>query len=254
MRIGRDVEIFSRPSAIEVPNQHWSVPGGDTMKIQTFDTSEAAAQAAAAFIAAEARAAIAARDHFSVAFSGGHTPWQMLQFLAAEALPWDKVHVAQVDERVAPANDPGRNFIRLLSALRAAPIPLGNHHAMPVEAADLEAAALVYAATLRDIAGTPPVFDLIQLGLGADGHTASLTPGAPVLGVTDADVALSGVFEGKRRMTMTLPILNRARRILWLVTGHHKASILARLRASDPSIPASRIRREHAVVFTDIKL
>ena len=108
-----------------------------------------------------------------------------------------------------------------------------------------------YAQTLQEIAGSPPVLDLVHLGLGPDGHTASLVPGDPVLDVTDADVALTGVYQGRRRMTLTYPILNRARRILWLVTGSEKAGPLVRLRQGDPSIPAGRVRQDQALVLAD---
>ncbi|MBV8397430.1 MAG: 6-phosphogluconolactonase [Acetobacteraceae bacterium] len=97
----------------------------------------------------------------------------------------------------------------------------------------------------------PAVLDLVHLGLGPDGHTASLVPGDPVLDVTDTDVALSGVYQGRRRMTLTYPIINRARRILWLVTGSEKAGPLVRLRAADPSIPAGRVRQGQALVLAD---
>jgi len=122
---------------------------------------------------------------------------------------------------------------------------------MPVEAADLDQGAEQYARTLREVAGSPPVLDLVHLGLGPDGHTASLVPGDPVLDVTDADVALSGPYQGHRRMTLTFPIINRSRLVLWLVTGGDKAQTLVRLRDGDRSIPGSRVLRERALVLAD---
>ena len=122
---------------------------------------------------------------------------------------------------------------------------------MPVESADLETASSQYALTLRDIAGAPAALDLVHLGLGPDGHTASLVPGDPVLDVTGADVALTGVYQGRRRMTLTYPVLNRSRRIIWLVTGPDKADMLARLYKGDDSIPAGRVRRDRALVLAD---
>jgi 6-phosphogluconolactonase len=122
---------------------------------------------------------------------------------------------------------------------------------MPVEAPDLESAAKTYSRTLQEIASSPPVLDLVHLGLGPDGHTASLVPGDPVLNVTDTDVAVTGVYQGRRRMTLTYPIINRARRILWLVTGKDKAGPLVRLRDADPTIPAGRVYQEQALVLAD---
>jgi 6-phosphogluconolactonase len=122
---------------------------------------------------------------------------------------------------------------------------------MPVESPDLEVAAARYAATLREIAGSPPVLDLVHLGLGPDGHTASLVPGDPVLDVTSADVTLTRIYQGRRRMTLTYPIINRSRQILWLVTGSEKVEMLGRLRKGDTSIPAGRVRQDQAVVFAD---
>ena len=222
------------------------------MKIEILADSAAVAQRAAEIIAEEARTAATERARFVMAVSGGHTPWQMLRALANEKVPWEKVHVVQVDERVAPVGDPDRNLTHLReSFLEHAPLRPEQIHAMPVESPDLDDAAKRYAKTLQEIAGSPPVLDLAHLGLGPDGHTASLVPGDRVLNVTDADVALTGVYQDRRRMTLTYPILNRARGILWLVTGNDKVDALARLRAGDVSIPAGRIQRDHAVVLAD---
>ncbi len=223
------------------------------MEVKVFDGVDAAARGAAAVIASEARAAVAARGRFVMAVSGGHTPWQMLRAMTAEDVPWRAVHVAQVDERVAPENDPDRNLAHLRESLLAhAPLGPEQIHAMPVESPDLAAAAAQYAATLREIAGSPPVLDLAHLGLGPDGHTASLVPGDSVLDVVDRDVAMTGgTYQGRRRMTLTYPMLNRSRRIVWLVTGSEKVDMLARLRACDRSIPAGRVDQARALVLAD---
>jgi len=222
------------------------------MKIEVLEDADQIAKGAALFIAAEARAAVAARGRFIVAVSGGHTPWQMLRTLAGEDVPWNAVHVVQVDERIAPAGDPDRNLTHLReSLLEHAPLPSEQLYAMPVEEADLEGAARRYVHILRQVAGTPPVLDLVHLGLGPDGHTASLVPNDPVLNVTDRDVALTGLYQNRRRMTLTYPMLNRSRRILWVVTGAEKAGMLVRLRDADVSIPAGRIRQDQALVMAD---
>jgi 6-phosphogluconolactonase len=222
------------------------------MNIEILPNANAVARKAAEIIAAEARSAVAARGRFVMAVSGGHTPWQMLRALANEKVPWESVHVVQVDERVAPAGDADRNLSHLReSLLEQAPLRPEQIHAMPVESPDLDAAAKRYALTLQEIAGSPPVLDLVHLGLGPDGHTASLVPGDPVLKVTDVDVALTGMYQGRRRMTLTYPMLNRARRIPWLVTGNDKVNALARLREGDTSIPGGRIQRDQAMVLAD---
>jgi 6-phosphogluconolactonase len=222
------------------------------VKLEVFDNVDSVAQAAAEAIAAEAQKAVAARGRFLLAVSGGHTPWLMLRALADQDVSWNAVHVYQVDERVAPDEDPDRNLTHLReSLLQHAPLPPEHIHAMPVEATDLEAAARQYARDLESIAGSPPVLDLVHLGLGPDGHTASLVPGDPVLNVTDRDVALSGVYQGRRRMTLTYPMLNRARQVLWVVTGKDKTQMLLRLREGDLSIPAGRVQRDEALLLAD---
>ena len=223
------------------------------MEIEVLDDSDAVARKAAAIISAEARSAVSARGRFIMAVSGGHTPWLMLAALAGEDVPWDRVHVVQVDERVAPAGHPDRNITHLREVLfERVPISTEQIHPMSVEATDLEGAAASYALMLREIAGSSPVIDLVHLGLGPDGHTASLVPGDPVLDVTDADVALTGVYQGRRRMTLTYPIINRSRRIVWLVTGSGKVGMLGRLLGGDLSIPAGRVRQDHALLVADL--
>jgi 6-phosphogluconolactonase len=222
------------------------------MRIRVLADDGAVALAAASLVASEARGAVARRGRFVVALSGGRTPWAMLRALAGEDVPWAGVHVFQVDERVAPDGDPDRNLTHIReSLLSRCPIPEDQVHAMPVESPDLEAASARYAETLRLVAGIPPVLDLTLLGLGPDGHTASLVPGDPVLAETGADVALAGPYQGRRRMTLTYPVLNRSRGIFFLVTGAEKAEMLPRLLAGDPSIPAGRIDPEHALVLAD---
>jgi 6-phosphogluconolactonase len=207
---------------------------------------------AAELIAAEAWAAAKSRGRFSLAVSGGRTPWQMLRELARLTVPWSKVHVFQVDERVAPAGDPDRNLTHIREKLVAGgALPPAQLHAMPVEGPDLPAAARRYTGEIEAVAGQPPVFDLIHLGLGPDGHTASLVPADPVLQVRSVDVALSGLYQGRTRMTLTYPILDRARRIVWVVTGVEKASAIARLHSADRTIPAGRVRQDRAILLAD---
>jgi 6-phosphogluconolactonase len=167
----------------------------------------------------------------------------MLAALSHEHVSWEHAAVFQVDERVAPDGDPDRNLTHLRRSLPAAALPAIRP--MPVAEPDLEAAAAAYAASL------PERLDLVHLGLGADGHTASLVPGDPVLDVVDRDVAVTGAYQGRRRMTLTYPALERARAILWLVTGADKSEALEKLLARDPSIPAGRITNTHQLVVAD---
>jgi 6-phosphogluconolactonase len=223
------------------------------MKIEVLDDPDAVARRAATLVAEHARAAVKQRGRFTFAVSGGHTPWVMLRALASEQVPWNEVHVVQVDERVAPADSDERNFKHLRESLLShVPLPPGNLHAMLVEADDLPAAAAQYAQTLEGLAGSPPALDLAHLGLGPDGHTASLVPGDAVLEVADAWVAMTaGLYQGVHRMTLTYPVLDRARCVLWVVTGAEKVDALRRLSRHDPTIPAGRVRQEDAVVVAD---
>lgn len=221
-------------------------------RIERRDDAAAAASAAAEHIAGAARRAVASRGVFTLALSGGSTPARMLAALAGMRLPWDRVQIFQVDERVAPAGDPARNVNAVREALLAPGVlPEGNLHPMPVADGDLTAAADRYAAALAVAAGVPPRLDLVHLGLGDDGHTASLVPGDAAAQLRDRDVAVTGEYRGHRRMTLTFPALDRAGERLWLVAGAGKATMLARLAAGDRSIPAGRVTGQGAVVFCD---
>lgn len=250
------------------------------MNIEVLADSVSVAARAASVIADYAWDCIASRGLFTMAVSGGHTPWIMLRQLAAAHLPWRAVHIFQVDERVAPAGHTDRNLTHIFESLLSnSPLDPDQIYAMPVESPDLEAAAGFYEATLRKLAGKPfagghaasggpacftlsatrsecvtgelPILDLVHLGLGPDGHTASLVPGDPVLEIDHADVALSGPYQGRRRMTLTYPILNRARNILWVVTGADKARMVKRLVDGDRGIPAGRVSCDRALVLAD---
>jgi 6-phosphogluconolactonase len=222
----------------------------DVLSLEVLPDAAALARAAVRHVIEAADAALDERGRFTVAFSGGGTPRRFFEELTHRPLPWRSIHVFQVDERVAPPGHRDRNLTALATQLLdRVPIPAANVHPMPVEAADLEAAAVGYAAEIREVCGPEGVLDLVHLGLGDDGHTASWPPGDPVVDVTDADVAVVGPYRGYRRMTLTPPAVNRAGSILWLVGGAGKAPALARLLEGDPTIPAARVRREGAVVL-----
>lgn len=212
------------------------------LEIEILPDADAVAERGAQVVASAAAVAVANSDRFTFAVSGGRTPWAMFAALSRR-MPWEKVTIFQVDERVAPEDDPDRNLTQLKGALP--PGGAADVRPMPVWADDLEAAAELYAEAL------PDQLDLVHLGLGPDGHTASLVPGDPVLAVHDRDVALTGAYQGRRRMTLTYPVLNRARQILWLVTGDDKVDALRRLRAGDDSIPAGWISTDNALVLAD---
>ena len=212
-----------------------------TVELDVVRSPTEAAERVAALAAGRAREAIAARGRFSLALSKASP--ELLASLAASGLPWSETSLYQVDERVAPDGDPERNLTGLLAGLPEA--AHGSLRAMPVGARDLGRAAARYAA------GLPARLDLVHLGLGPDGHTASLVPGDPVLAVDDALVALTGEYQGRRRMTLTYPALGAARELVWLVTGEEKREAPAALLAGDTSSPAARIVGPRQLVVTD---
>jgi len=213
-----------------------------TPELEILPDAEAVAERGAELVAERAAEAVADHGTFTFAVSGGRTPWVMFAHLAGK-MPWEKVTIFQVDERVAPEGDPDRNLTQLQRSLP--PGGAADVRAMPVEDDDLERAAADYASAL------PDALDLVHLGLGPDGHTASLIPGDPVLEVRDRAVAVTGEYQGRRRMTLTYPTLERARHVLWLVTGEDKVDALRRLLAGDRSIPAGRLKATHSLVLAD---
>ncbi len=216
----------------------------DTPAIEILSDPAAVARRAAEVVAEHASFAVAERGAFAFAVSGGRSPGAMFSELAGVDFPWSQTAIYQVDERVAPAGDSNRNLTLQRESL--ASVAFADMHPMPVEDPDLESAAERYARSL------PERFDLIHLGLGPDGHTASLVPGDPVLDAVERDIALTQPYMGLRRMTITYPVIARARALLWLVTGADKLDALRRLREHDDSIPAGRVPAEHALVLADV--
>jgi len=222
------------------------------VKLSILDTAEAAARTAAAQIAERLQDAIAERDRATLALSGGRSPLPMLQALARTPFNWTVIDIFQVDERVAPSGSGDRNADLLRQALlEPAAVPVDRIHLMPVEEPDLNVAAATYSDLITRIAGQPPRIDVVHLGLGADGHTASLVPGDPLLNETRALVGLTRVYQGRQRMTLTYPSLSGARSLVWLVTGADKTDALQRLLNHDASTPAGRVERPNALVFAD---
>ncbi len=206
---------------------------------------KAAARRAAELIAATGKAAVADHNTFSLAMSGGRSPWAMLAILGElEEMPWAETELFQVDERIASPGSEDRNLTHMVLGLSM------DHQAMlrpmPVTQRDLDSAARDYENTL------PDPLDCVHLGLGPDGHTASLVPGDPVLEVTDRRVAITETaYQGHPRMTLTYPALSTARKIVWLVTGPDKVEALAKLQAGDTSIPAGRVVNDNMVIVAD---
>lgn len=220
------------------------------MRLEVAADAALAARVAADLIADALAAALATRGRAALALSGGATPARMLECLATTALPWRGLHVFQVDERFAGPDSPERNLTSLRLALARSSLPADRLHAMPVDAVDPALAAREYAGVLARTLGPEGALDVVHLGLGADGHTASLVPGDAVL-ESRADVALTGEYQGTRRMTLTFGPLNRARLRLWLVTGEAKREVIARLLDRDPELVATRVRPEASVVVAD---
>lgn len=222
------------------------------MEIRTFQSADEVAKEAAIYIADRIRENVSRKGSFTMAISGGRTPWEMIKELAKEDLHWEKVFLFQVDERIAPDAHPDRNLTQLFKAIEGTKLVLRlNIFPMRVTADNLNEACEEYADHITRLTENGK-FDLIHLGLGTDGHTASLVPGDAVLAVQDKTVAITGdTYQGRHRMTLTYPLINQAAKILWVITGAEKAEMLNRLLHQDPSIPAGKIDQHHAIVLTE---
>lgn len=222
------------------------------MEIRTFQSSNALAKEAAVYIADRVRENITKKGFFTLAISGGRTPWEMIKELATEDLPWEKIFLFQVDERIAPDGHADRNLTQLFKSIQGTPLVNRlNIFPMHVVAEDLNAACVEYAEIIKRITETGK-FDLVHLGIGTDGHTASLIPSDEVLEVHDKGVALTkNPYQGRQRMTLTYPLINQAEKILWVVSGEEKAAMLNRLIQKDPTIPAGKIEQHNAILLTE---
>ena len=222
------------------------------VRVDVVATPELAARRAALWLADALRDAIRERDRACIALSGGSSPLPLFRELVRAELDWSAVHVFQVDERVVKRGDPARNLTVLEQVfVHEGPLSAERLHPMWVDRSDLAAAAEAYAESLATLAGSPVVLDAVHLGLGADGHTASLFPGDAACDVTGSAVAVTGEHAGYRRMTLTYPALDAARRIVWFATGEGKQAIVTRLAAGDATIPAARVATGHAVLVAD---
>lgn len=226
-----------------------TAPPADRLVLDVVPAEELAV-ATAAGIARTLQDCVAERGTAVLALSGGSTPVPMFRELFARTLAWDHITIVQVDERVAPAGHPDRNLTDLERERDGTPAARSRLESMPVEADDLDAGAARYADVLRTVAGDPPAIDVVQLGIGGDGHTASLVPGDDVLDVTDRDVAATGEYRGRRRLTLTYPAINRARHIVWMVGDTSKSAAVHGVVVCDQALPATRIRRR-ARMFID---
>jgi 6-phosphogluconolactonase len=224
------------------------------MKIFRFESADQVAEEAALHIAQAARKAIFDHGRFTMAISGGRTPWQMLKRLTKEKLSWEKIFIFQVDERVAPDGHPDRNLTQLFQALEGSGLMTRiNIFHMHVTAENLDEACDDYVKTIHEVTENGQ-FDLVHLGMGTDGHTASLIPDDAVCAISDRDVAITeNPYQGRIRMTLTYPLIDRAKEILWVITGQEKQQMFERFLSGDETIPAGVVDKNKALVFTDLK-
>jgi len=220
------------------------------MRVEVCSTPQEAATRAAELIAECLREAIARSGNGTVALSGGRTPSTMLQELASAPLDWSRIHIFQVDERLVDDGDERSNMKTIRSAFERPSLAIEQMHHMQIHGDSPQAGADRYTSQIRLVAGNPPTFDVVHLGLGEDGHTASLFPGDSALDA-DGDVAVTGIHGGVRRMTLTLKVINRARSRVWLVTGNAKRNVVQGLLRRDLALIASRVDQDNSSLVID---
>jgi 6-phosphogluconolactonase len=210
------------------------------------------ARRAAERIATAIDLALDERDRCQIALAGGSTPALAYERLGQEHLPWERVDVLLGDERWVPPSDPASNARMIAATLLAQESGRrARFHAVPTEEPTPEASVEAYEALVRQLCpGDPPVFDLVLLGLGDDGHTASLFPGTAATGVNDRAVTI-GAGKGMERITLTAPVLSAARQVVFLVSGEGKRQALARLLdpAESPQRTPARLVQPQATVL-----
>jgi 6-phosphogluconolactonase len=215
-----------------------------TREIRIEPTAEGVALSAASEFLQQVRESVTAKGRFTIALSGGSTPRALYALLASDKYrdqaPWDKIRFFWGDERDVPPDHPDSNYRMALEAmLSKVPAPSSNVHRVKTELADAAEAAAQYEEELRKVFQIPegelPRFDLVLLGMGPDGHTASLFPGTEALGERHRLVVANRVEKfGAYRITMTLPVLNNAACVMFLVTGEDKAQILKEVLEGEP--------------------
>ena len=223
-----------------------------SLKTEIFSSADQVAFEAAKYLEQRIKETLHVEKKFSMAISGGRTPWEMLKVLSQAELPWTRVNFFQVDERVAPDGHADRNLTQLYQSIAGSTMATTLQiFPMPVTAANLDSASQEYAESIHTITEGKGL-DLIHLGMGSDGHTASLVPSDGVLTINDREVACTEhAYQGRKRMTLTYPLLNSAKHILWIVTGAEKREMVQRLLQQDASIPAGLVSQKNALLMVD---
>lgn len=237
-----------------------TAPGASFSQVRVLPDHDAMSAAAAEQIVALIQQRLTTQDRFTIALAGGGTPRPVYEHLATtyrNAIPWHRIQLFWGDERYVPHNDPASN-VRMVreSLLAEAPIPDANVHPMPTDGGDPDQDAMAYADTLRTAFPDGATFDLVLLGLGDDGHTASLFPDDPQATTTNDDLPWVRAVEApprydvRTRLTLTLPVINRAHAAFFLVAGTDKHNaVSAVLQAQNRGLPPTHVRPRQELIW-----